>query len=78
MAVIGPIVGRAGRVRSHQVMTTTTLLQSRQPQRQRARQPEIAGDLRQQRRARVRGQARSTCRQRVVTGRSGLATGGEP
>ena len=44
------------------VMAATALLQARQPQRQRPRQPELVGDLRQQRAARVRHQTRSVRR----------------
>ena len=44
------------------VMTATPLLQPRQPQRQRAREPELVSDLRQQRAARVRHQTRSVRR----------------
>ena len=41
------------------IMTTTPLLDPRQPQRQRARQPKLVGHLRQQRAACVRHQTRS-------------------
>src|SRR5487761_2097633 len=41
------------------IMTTPTLLQASQPQRQRPRQPKLISDLRQQRAARMRDQTRS-------------------
>jgi hypothetical protein len=61
------------------IRSTTPLLDSRQSQRQRLREPELVGHLGEQRAARARDQARSVRVTSTVTGRPSRVTfKGEP